>query len=219
METTFIYALCEPETLNIRYIGKADDVNRRFRLHLREIKRYPNTHKSRWIESVLKERRIPSLEILDEVPKNFWQLYEQKHIQMAKNAGFDLVNGTEGGDGGATRSGKNFSEETRRRMSLSIKRAYKNKDTTGKNNAFFGRKHSPEAREKMSLAKKNKISGMNNPFFGKKHSKKSKDKMSASHSGQNHHNFGKKLSPETIEKLSKARKEYYARKKVLNGVS
>ena len=49
-------------------------------------------------------------------------------------------------------------------------------------------------------------SGKNNSFYGKKHSEKSKEKMSNIHKGENHHMYGKNHSSETKEKMSKAKK-------------
>jgi len=49
-------------------------------------------------------------------------------------------------------------------------------------------------------------SGKNNSFYGKKHSKKSKIKMSLKHKGEKHHMYGKSHSIQTKEKMSKAKK-------------
>ena len=56
----------------------------------------------------------------------------------------------------------------------------------GDNHPNFGKKRSPETKEKLSKA----LSGANNPMYGK--------------TGENNPNFGKKRSPETLEKMSKA---------------
>ncbi len=104
-ETTFIYALSDPrDPLNIRYIGKADNPKHRLSKHLWEMEKLGNTHKSCWIKNLSKQGLRPAISILDEVPKTHWQEFEKDHIQMARNAGFDLVNSTEGGEG--FRSGK-----------------------------------------------------------------------------------------------------------------
>ena len=90
-------------------------------------------------------------------------------------------------------------------------------DTSGKNNSFYDKKHSPETRKKMSEA----LMGDKNPFYGKSHSPETRKKISESHMGKNHSPetrrklsevrmgennsfYGKKHSPETRKKLSEA---------------
>ena len=55
----------------------------------------------------------------------------------------------------------------------------------GENHPFFGRHHSPEAREKMSKTKKGMYEGEKNPFYGKHHTEESLAKMRGTHSGKN----------------------------------
>jgi NUMOD3 motif-containing protein len=156
MQTTFIYALCEPGTMNIRYIGKSNRPKIRLSGHFLEMRQYPHLRKSRWLQSLSIRQEKPSVEILDEVPIKFWSDYEKQHIQMAKNAGFDLTNLTEGGDSGPS--------------------------LPGNTNPFFGKRHSQESRKKMSVSH----SGANHPNFGKKLSQETRDKISKSHIGVRH---------------------------------
>lgn len=71
----------------------------------------------------------------------------------------------------------------------------------GKNNPFFGRKHSEETKRKMSLIKR----GENHPMFGKKQSEETKNKKSIAlkgrFTGKCHHAYGKKLSEEHKRKI------------------
>jgi group I intron endonuclease len=102
----------------------------------------------------------------------------------------------EGGKGGF------LSEETKKKMSEN------HADVNGENNPFFGKHHSAESIEKMSIVKIGKVasvatkeklsiihSGENNSFFGKHHSAESIEKMSIA-------KIGKKMSEETKTKLS-----------------
>lgn len=66
---------------------------------------------------------------------------------------------------------------------------------SGENNPMFGKKHSEEARRRISEAKK-----------GKKLSEETKRKISEAKSGENHPMYGKKIPKETRRKISKARK-------------
>lgn len=97
-ETTFIYALCEPGTRTIRYIGKAHDPQHRLRKHLcRSIK--GKNHLGAWLSKLKIQNQIPDLLILKSVPTSEWEWWERSYIRNAKVLGFDLTNGTEGGDG------------------------------------------------------------------------------------------------------------------------
>jgi len=49
MKNTFIYALKDPITLEIRYIGKSNAPKERYTRHLREAKNKPNNHRLCWI--------------------------------------------------------------------------------------------------------------------------------------------------------------------------
>ena len=50
-KTTFIYALKDPRTNIIRYIGKANEPYKRYKKHLNKC-RDKNTHKRNWINSL-----------------------------------------------------------------------------------------------------------------------------------------------------------------------
>jgi len=95
METTFIYVLRDPETKDIRYVGKSNNPKRRLYNHLRKYKDV-GTHKRNWIDS-LKDK--PILEIIKEVPKSEWQTYEKYYIEYYLSIGCNLVNWGDGGEG------------------------------------------------------------------------------------------------------------------------
>ena len=50
----------------------------------------------------------------------------------------------------------------------------------GKNNPFYGKKHSQDSKDKISKSGIGKYSGDKNPFFGKRHTEKTRKKMSES---------------------------------------
>ena len=54
---------------------------------------------------------------------------------------------------------------------------------SGENHPMYGKHHTQESREKMSISKKDMYNGENNPFFGKKHSQENIEKMKGTHSG------------------------------------
>ena len=53
---------------------------------------------------------------------------------------------------------------------------------SGENHPMYGKHHTQESREKMSISKKDMYNGENNPFFGKKHSQENIEKMKGTHS-------------------------------------
>lgn len=61
----YIYALVDPDTNQIRYIGMSLDPRRRLRQHMRETKK--NAGKNIWIDGLKARRRTPYLLILETV--------------------------------------------------------------------------------------------------------------------------------------------------------
>lgn len=159
VETTFIYALNDPETGECRYVGKADDPHDRLfgsSGHIYDCKTKKN-HCANWIRSLVTRGLVPHLEILQEVPVADWSLWERAWIKASRKIGMDLTNATDGGDCGPTRRGEK--------------------------NGFFGKKHTTESRAVMSAKSKTRItaSGSKHYLFGTKHSTETRAKMSASH--------------------------------------
>jgi len=66
---------------------------------------------------------------------------------------------------------------------------------SGKNNPMYGRKHTEEAKQIMSKARKARV-----------YTKAQKEALSKRFSGEGNINYGKKASPETLRKLSEANK-------------
>lgn len=143
---SYIYGLTDPRTGAVRYIGKTrrqvkHSVRYRYRSHLAEAKSNPNlTHKTRWISQLLALGLEPETVILDEVwctPKELSDI-EIVRIAEYRALGFDLVNTTDGGDGGR---GK-LSEEQK---AIQVARLVA---------ANTGAKRSEQARENMRAAHK-----------------------------------------------------------------
>jgi len=188
---TFIYALREPDTGEIRYIGKANDLQERLRMHV-EHAYIEKNHRACWVRSLLEKGKKPIIEIVDEVSFEDWAALEAAYIQFYLEEGCRLVNGTFGGEGFGILSeevrlkikmalkGRKISDETRRKMSL----AHRGKQLTSEhrknlslarlgNTNKKGKKHTEEFKERCS----ERCSGKGNPFFGKRHTQETKDKM------------------------------------------
>lgn len=156
MKTTFIYALIDPRDNKIKYIGKADNPINRLGGHFLE---KAKTKKNNWLKSLKKENLKPELFILDEIPKEEWSFWERYYISLYKSWGFELKNGTDGGEGTF-----NPSKETRLKMSLAKKdkpgarRGFKATEETKLKNrlAALGRKDSEETKKKKAAVRKDK---------------------------------------------------------------
>lgn len=126
----FIYALIDPDTAKIRYIGKSIRPKQRLQNHMNEAS---NCHRSHWLQSLKKAGKTPHQVILQELDDDVhWQSYEIAWIKHGREMGWPLTNNTDGGDGVC-----NLPEETRKRMSK----------------IWSGRKHKPETIEKLKAAR------------------------------------------------------------------
>lgn len=113
---------------------------------------------------------------------------ERERILFWKQAGADLANLTDGGEGPA---GIRRSDEARARMSAARK------------GSIFSEAHL----KKLSEAQINRgLKGENNPFFGKRHSEKTKDHLSKTRKGRS-------CSPEHRKNVSEAIREWWAKRK------
>jgi group I intron endonuclease len=176
MTTTYIYCLFDPITEQPRYIGKSDNPHKRYLEHLNE---KGKTKKINWIKSLKKKSLVPILETLDEVRSEDWKIMECMYISLFKGWGFDLVNGTYGGDGSSSGAGNPMFGKK------------------GIDNPNYGKKHSEEFKKHHSELQ----AGKNNSFYGKKHTQESLKKISQRSSGENNPNYGGKS--QTLEFFKK----------------
>lgn len=149
-KSTFIYALCDPDTGKIRYIGKSIYPKDRFRRHIKNTKDGYTQYVYNWIRSLLSRNKLPKMELLEECGEN-WAERERWWIQYFRSIpGNKLTNLTDGGEGiiGYIRS-----EEWRRKMSKVQAGKTISKETRKKiSETSKGRQHSKETREKLSKA-------------------------------------------------------------------
>lgn len=142
MATTFIYALCEPGTRTVRYIGKANNPVRRLQNHLSQSKK-AKTRLGNWLRSLNGEN--PSLVVLREVPLDQWEVAEERYIRLARGCRIDIVNGTDGGDGGYIPASQSPEACAKRRSSMKGRRP---------SEATLLALQSPEAKAKRSASLK-----------------------------------------------------------------
>lgn len=115
MSKVFIYSISCPETGEVRYIGKTIDPVSRFRKHL-TYKR--NTLCAKWIKSIQSKGLLPVFSVLKECNEIDWQDVERYYIRRYRMLGANLTNMTEGGDGGATMTGKKLTQEQKNKISV-----------------------------------------------------------------------------------------------------
>jgi hypothetical protein len=93
-----VYALLDPITSEIRYIGKSCSGFTRIRQHFNPSQLNSKNKKSSWLKSLLKRHTYPHVKVLDQaLDKASLSSLEKEHI--AKHKSDKLLNMTDGGDG------------------------------------------------------------------------------------------------------------------------
>lgn len=117
MRTGFIiYGLQDPNSLEIRYIGKSSSGLVRPRDHLKpsHVRTDKNSRKRRWLESLYAENIRPRIVILEHSVAENIDADERKWIAYAKQSGWKITNVFEGGEGGK------LPLETRKKISVAM---------------------------------------------------------------------------------------------------
>lgn len=97
---TFIYALVDPVTNLVRYVGKTVNPSRRFGVHICD---KGECHRARWIAKLRADGLVPRFEILetfDDPSGDHWQAREIYWIGWMRDEGYKLTNIKDGGAGG-----------------------------------------------------------------------------------------------------------------------
>lgn len=218
---TTIYALCDPVTSEIRYIGKTvSSLRIRLASHMHCAKSLADIcYRSCWIRSLSSRPHIIPLLV---VPDTEGSSTEIRVIAGMRSAGVRLTNLTDGGEGvvgyvkspelraqmSAIRKGRKMSEEQKAKISTTNRGKKRTAEFCARMSA---RKSSPETRAKNSAAAKLRVGSLN-PMFGKHRSmsQETREKISASMLGrkwtpeQYEKMVGRKNTPETIERMRQA---------------
>ncbi len=112
-----VYALCEPDSLSIRYVGKTNNLKVRIRRHIMDAEnsRY---HVHLWIHSLIARHLKPIVRVLQICYSDANALQaEVEWISIMRASGNDLCNLTDGGEGG---SGYKPTPEILRRQSQAL---------------------------------------------------------------------------------------------------
>lgn len=96
-----IYALVDPRTDEIRYVGKTGkSLNERLKKHLGAAKNGTGTYLLHWLHQLLDEGLIPEAEVLEAIAEgDDWQERERWWIRHGHSEGWPLTNATAGGEG------------------------------------------------------------------------------------------------------------------------
>lgn len=169
-----IYVLIDPITEKVRYVGYTNKTNlsRRLSSHLCEAKRKNKCHRHYWINSLISKGKKPIIKLIHEVKTHNWEYWEIFYIKKYKEEGYDLVNGTLGGDG---QTGLIHSEETKKRIRDSCKglgkgRIFSEEHKKNLSLSLIGKSLTQEHKEKLRVA-----------GFKRIQTQETKDKMSHSH--------------------------------------
>jgi hypothetical protein len=185
MKKIYIYGLVDVIKNELKYIGKSNNPQSRYRKHLQDSKK-KISYKDKWIYSLLENNNKPELLIIDEVEEYDWEKWEKFYISYYKFIGCKLTNISEGGENPPSHLGRKKTKEEIEKLRVSN----------------LGKKRSIETRKRISEAKKGKpILHLNN---GKKRSLSHRKNISFSLKGRISPNKGKKYTDEYKKKLSKA---------------
>ena len=105
------------------------------------------SHRDRWLSSLAEP---PHLTLVEEVSSETWQDRERYWISKLKNDGFNLVNGTDGGEGSNGFKGRKHAEATKLKLRERFLGKKLSEATITK---LRNRRHSPETKEKLRLAR------------------------------------------------------------------
>lgn len=144
-----IYALSDPFTGFVRYVGKSNNSRKRFSRHLNEA---TNHHKSLWIKSIRNKGQRPILDILEATcvsSEEEWYELERWWISYMKFLGCPLTNL----DSGGVRD-KRISEDTKTKISNTKKgkRIHSEEHKRALSEFFKSIPRTPEWRLKISMA-------------------------------------------------------------------
>lgn len=115
----YIYALIDPSSGEVRYVGKTTDPRCRLRRHRTE---QGHNKRHKWLKELTIAGQEPQLRILEQTDQESWQGREQWWIAHMRLLGNELVNETIGGNGSA---GLAPSPQTRAKISQSVKVAWR----------------------------------------------------------------------------------------------
>jgi hypothetical protein len=208
-----IYGLVDPETREVRYVGKTTDLRRRLYDHLRAT---DESYRGRWIRSLLAKGVTPATVILADVPDDDWQQAERDWIAHFETGGARLTNGSDGGRGGS-RPGHHMSPEANARRIAAVRAAVCGREVSQQTRAKMaaakrGRSQAPEHRAKIAAALRGKpkspehVTKVAQRQIGRNQGEETRRKIAQAKKGQSH--------PQTVQtrlKIAATRRAKYGK--------
>lgn len=105
----FIYTLSDPNTNEIRYVGKSYSPTIRYKNHINQSKIH-HSHVNRWINKLLEQPALPILNIIEECNESNWEEREIYWIAYYKQLYPNLCNIRKGGNEPAPKNPKTISK-------------------------------------------------------------------------------------------------------------
>lgn len=87
-----IYALCEPDSGEVRYVGRATDAEARYGVHLQPSRGLRASHKEQWIAGLLVRGERPALRILEVVRRSEQRAAELRWLLKFAGEGCRMTN-------------------------------------------------------------------------------------------------------------------------------
>lgn len=132
MRKVLIYALKDPGTNDIRYVGKTVNLKNRMNRHKRDaLSGNTAIRRNAWLRSLLHKNQEPVIQILEETNETEWAERERYYIALHHSE--KLTNMTAGGEtcrfSGENHwnYGKHLSKETKQKISIKAKQRWKTK--------------------------------------------------------------------------------------------
>ena len=94
-ETIYIYSLKDPRDRRVRYIGKTNNLTRRYEQH-----RYSSgeCRRERWLRGLFDKKMKPVMEVIEECTAEEWKEKERYWIAFYRLLEDDLLNVSDGGE-------------------------------------------------------------------------------------------------------------------------
>lgn len=116
----YIYSLNDPDSLQIRYIGKTTNLKKRLSSHIQEAKRSNGRrYVLNWIKNLLNNSKRPVITVIEECTEGDWQERERYWIYFYKKTIPNLCNNADGGLGGSGVKNYTQKELDKRRITAS----------------------------------------------------------------------------------------------------
>lgn len=93
VKKTNIYALIDPITNEVKYIGKSNNIIQRYKAHINKSRKHQK-NKIEWINSLNENGLKPLIFVLDEVPMGESKFWETYWVSQMKTWGYTLFNYT-----------------------------------------------------------------------------------------------------------------------------